>query len=70
MIANMATQHMEASWGSLCECVHILSLVRTIIIVRVHVHAHYSLRAPKAPDANADMGQHSFSYAVMPHSGK
>ncbi|XP_048828370.1 alpha-mannosidase 2C1 isoform X2 [Brienomyrus brachyistius] len=27
------------------------------------------LRAPKAPDANADMGQHRFMYAVMPHSG-
>ncbi|KPP62021.1 hypothetical protein Z043_119822 [Scleropages formosus] len=28
------------------------------------------LRAPKAPDANADIGQHHFTYAVMPHSGK
>uniref|UniRef100_A0A8B9RDR1 alpha-mannosidase n=1 Tax=Astyanax mexicanus TaxID=7994 RepID=A0A8B9RDR1_ASTMX len=27
------------------------------------------LRAPKAPDANADMGQHEFTYAVMPHAG-
>ncbi|KAJ8248736.1 hypothetical protein GJAV_G00227180 [Gymnothorax javanicus] len=27
------------------------------------------LRAPKSPDANADMGQHEFTYAVMPHSG-
>ncbi|KAM9375861.1 alpha-mannosidase 2C1 [Pholidichthys leucotaenia] len=27
------------------------------------------LRAPKAPDANADMGTHSFTYAVMPHTG-
>lgn len=27
------------------------------------------LRAPKAPDANADMGTHHFIYAVMPHSG-
>ncbi|MBN3314125.1 MA2C1 mannosidase, partial [Atractosteus spatula] len=27
------------------------------------------LRAPKAPDANADMGQHQFTYAVMPHAG-
>ncbi|KAJ0069635.1 hypothetical protein NL108_011564, partial [Boleophthalmus pectinirostris] len=27
------------------------------------------LRAPKAPDANADMGTHQFTYAVMPHSG-
>uniref|UniRef100_A0A3Q3J1N8 alpha-mannosidase n=1 Tax=Monopterus albus TaxID=43700 RepID=A0A3Q3J1N8_MONAL len=27
------------------------------------------LRAPKAPDANADMGMHHFTYAVMPHSG-
>ncbi|KAJ2489478.1 Glycoside hydrolase, 38 vacuolar alpha mannosidase [Coemansia sp. RSA 2050] len=27
------------------------------------------LRSPKAPDANCDMGQHSFRYAVYPHTG-
>ncbi|EEH19219.1 hypothetical protein PABG_01538 [Paracoccidioides brasiliensis Pb03] len=27
------------------------------------------LRAPKAPDANADMGRHHIRYAIMPHSG-
>ncbi|XP_051918255.1 alpha-mannosidase 2C1 isoform X2 [Hippocampus zosterae] len=27
------------------------------------------LRAPKAPDANADMGTHNFTYAIMPHTG-
>ncbi|KAK9952470.1 hypothetical protein ABG768_018309 [Culter alburnus] len=27
------------------------------------------LRAPKAPDANADMGCHNFTYALMPHTG-
>ncbi|XP_029010098.1 alpha-mannosidase 2C1 isoform X2 [Betta splendens] len=27
------------------------------------------LRAAKAPDANADMGTHHFTYAVMPHAG-
>lgn len=27
------------------------------------------LRAPKQPDANADMGKHQFAYALMPHSG-
>lgn len=27
------------------------------------------LRAPKAPDANADMGTHRFTYAIMPHTG-
>ncbi|XP_068168621.1 alpha-mannosidase 2C1 isoform X2 [Antennarius striatus] len=27
------------------------------------------LRAPKAPDANADMGTHQFTYALMPHAG-
>ncbi|MGH0161871.1 UNVERIFIED_CONTAM: hypothetical protein FKN15_041704 [Acipenser sinensis] len=27
------------------------------------------LRAPKSPDATADMGQHQFTYAVMPHTG-
>ncbi|PWA30482.1 hypothetical protein CCH79_00015271 [Gambusia affinis] len=27
------------------------------------------LRAPKAPDTTADMGNHQFTYAIMPHSG-
>ena len=27
------------------------------------------LRAPKWPDENADMGTHTFAYAVMPHDG-
>lgn len=29
-----------------------------------------SLRAPKAPDNEADMGHHEFKYAVFPHTGK
>ncbi|KAJ5161197.1 Alpha-mannosidase [Penicillium capsulatum] len=27
------------------------------------------LRAPKAPDAHADMGRHRIRYAILPHSG-
>ncbi|CAG5119019.1 unnamed protein product [Candidula unifasciata] len=27
------------------------------------------LRSPKSPDPQADMGVHTFSYAIMPHSG-
>lgn len=27
------------------------------------------LRAPKAPDAHADMGRHHIKWAIMPHSG-
>lgn len=27
------------------------------------------LRAPKAPDAHADMGRHHFKYAILPHQG-
>jgi alpha-mannosidase len=27
------------------------------------------LRAPKSPDAEADMGRHQFGYALVPHSG-
>lgn len=34
-------------------------------------HSPYpSLRAPKAPDATADMGRHEFTYALMPHEGE
>ncbi|KAK2524521.1 Man2c1 [Columba guinea] len=28
------------------------------------------LRAPKSPDATADIGHHQFTYAVMPHQGE
>ena len=28
-----------------------------------------SLRSPKNPDAEADMGVHEFVYAIMPHAG-
>jgi alpha-mannosidase len=27
------------------------------------------LRSPKAPDANADMGEHDFTYSLFPHAG-
>ncbi|MFQ3549177.1 MAG: alpha-mannosidase [Armatimonadota bacterium] len=27
------------------------------------------LRAPKSPDREADMGEHEFTYSIMPHSG-
>lgn len=27
------------------------------------------IRAPKAPDAHADMGRHTFRYAILPHHG-
>lgn len=28
------------------------------------------LRAPKSPDATADIAHHQFTYAVMPHLGE
>lgn len=28
------------------------------------------IRSPKAPDANADMGRHTFRYAIYPHAGQ
>lgn len=28
------------------------------------------LRSPKAPDAECDMGTHTFAYALMPHRGQ
>ena len=38
-----------------------------------NVHGHTIslslLRSPKAPDANCDMHQHEFRYAVYPHQG-
>ncbi|XP_008061911.1 alpha-mannosidase 2C1 isoform X4 [Carlito syrichta] len=37
--------------------------------VRDNVLSLSLLRAPKAPDATADMGRHEFTYALMPHKG-
>ncbi|XP_035883525.1 alpha-mannosidase 2C1 isoform X2 [Phyllostomus discolor] len=37
--------------------------------VRGNVLSLSLLRAPKAPDATADMGRHEFTYALMPHTG-
>ncbi|XP_036902886.1 alpha-mannosidase 2C1 [Sturnira hondurensis] len=37
--------------------------------VRGNVLSLSLLRAPKAPDATADMGRHEFTYALMPHAG-
>lgn len=30
----------------------------------------FRLRSPKAPDNNADMEVHEFTYGLMPHLGK
>uniref|UniRef100_H0VHR3 Alpha-mannosidase 2C1 n=1 Tax=Cavia porcellus TaxID=10141 RepID=H0VHR3_CAVPO len=37
--------------------------------VRGNILSLSLLRAPKAPDATADMGCHKFTYALMPHEG-
>uniref|UniRef100_A0A8D1L1L2 alpha-mannosidase n=1 Tax=Sus scrofa TaxID=9823 RepID=A0A8D1L1L2_PIG len=37
--------------------------------VRGNVLSLSLLRAPKSPDATADMGRHEFTYALMPHKG-
>nr|XP_056721816.1 alpha-mannosidase 2C1 [Euleptes europaea] len=37
--------------------------------VRGNVMSLSLLRAPKSPDATADVGRHQFTYAVMPHLG-
>ena len=42
-----------------CVCVHMFVCVAYLC----------RLRASKAPDETADMGQHSFTYALMPHGG-
>lgn len=33
------------------------------------IHTLTVPRAPKAPDAHADMGRHNFRYAILPHQG-
>uniref|UniRef100_A0ABM5EXU9 alpha-mannosidase n=1 Tax=Pogona vitticeps TaxID=103695 RepID=A0ABM5EXU9_9SAUR len=37
--------------------------------IRGNVMSLSLLRAPKSPDATADIGRHQFTYALMPHAG-
>ena len=39
------------------------------LALRLLYKLFFRLRAPKAPDPEADMGDHKFSYAFMPHEG-
>lgn len=39
-------------------------------LTNVNLHEYFCrLRSPKSPDKDADMGTHSFTYAVMPFQG-
>eukprot|EP00004_Rigifila_ramosa_P003242 TRINITY_DN1343_c0_g1_i5.p1 TRINITY_DN1343_c0_g1~~TRINITY_DN1343_c0_g1_i5.p1 ORF type:complete len:899 (+),score=199.01 TRINITY_DN1343_c0_g1_i5:749-3445(+) len=54
----------EAGFGVavLCDCKHGFSVRDGTIYLSL-------LRAPKAPDANADIGTHRFVYSLLPHNG-
>ncbi|XP_023585604.1 alpha-mannosidase 2C1 isoform X2 [Trichechus manatus latirostris] len=59
-------------WMDLSECGFGLALLNDCkygASVRGNVLSLSLLRAPKAPDATADMGRHEFTYALMPHKG-
>ncbi|XP_008843092.2 alpha-mannosidase 2C1 isoform X4 [Nannospalax galili] len=59
-------------WIDLSECGFGLALLNNCkygASVRDNVLSLSLLRAPKAPDATADMGCHEFTYALMPHKG-
>lgn len=59
-------------WIDLSECDFGLALLNNCkygTSVRGNVLSLSLLRAPKAPDATADMGRHEFTYALMPHKG-
>ncbi|XP_021061575.1 alpha-mannosidase 2C1 isoform X4 [Mus pahari] len=59
-------------WIDLSECDFGLALLNNCkygASVRDNVLSLSLLRAPKAPDATADMGRHEFTYALMPHKG-
>ncbi|XP_021027388.1 alpha-mannosidase 2C1 isoform X4 [Mus caroli] len=59
-------------WIDLSECDFGLALLNNCkygASVRGNVLSLSLLRAPKAPDATADMGRHEFTYALMPHKG-
>ncbi|XP_064123323.1 alpha-mannosidase 2C1 isoform X5 [Loxodonta africana] len=59
-------------WMDLSECGFGLALLNDCkygASVHGNVLSLSLLRAPKAPDATADMGRHEFTYALMPHKG-
>ncbi|XP_045141639.1 alpha-mannosidase 2C1 isoform X1 [Echinops telfairi] len=59
-------------WMDLSECGFGLALLNDSkygASVRGNTLSLSLLRAPKAPDATADMGRHEFTYALMPHKG-
>ncbi|CAH3126967.1 unnamed protein product [Porites lobata] len=54
----------EHDWGValMTDCKYGYSTYANVMYISL-------LRSPKAPDDQADMGSHEFSYAVFPHSG-
>ncbi|KAJ3175511.1 Alpha-mannosidase 2C1 [Geranomyces variabilis] len=59
-------------WVDLSECgygVALLNESKYGFAVHNNVISMSILRAPKAPDANCDIGEHNFSYALYPHKG-
>ncbi len=81
MTPNMDTRSMKTSWPCPCklpaqneQAQQYLSNTSTDRSIKCYVLTNITilfdrLRAPKAPDANADMGSHNFTYALMPHTG-
>ena len=59
-------------WADLSEATYGVSILNDSkygFAVAGNVMRLSLLRAPKAPDAHADMGGHSIRYAMLPHSG-
>ncbi|UPX11266.1 Alpha-mannosidase [Ascochyta rabiei] len=59
-------------WADLSEATYGVSILNDSkygFAVAGNVMRLSLLRAPKAPDAHADMGRHSTKYAIFPHSG-
>lgn len=74
--ANTATLCTRTQWLFPCEVpiVHLQHSYKQYNSGIQHFNSCISLylrlRAPKAPDATADMGIHHFTYAIMPHTSK
>lgn len=59
-------------WGDLSDYTYGVSLLNDCkygYSIHGNVMRLSLVRAPKAPDANADMGVHVFRYALLPHKG-
>ena len=77
---TLTAEHILHRGGCTCESVDVC-MSSTLLVASFYELAQslffpycvslclVRLRSPKAPDGNADVGTHKFTYSIMPHEG-